>query len=698
MSKRQRNIYVILALLILSVLSACTVFVYECIDEISLDKYEKRSYVLYSDKGNVLAYTLSEDNSSLRFKTTKDDVSDLYLKMLIANEDKRFYSHIGVDPLSLCRAIFYNLKNQSVGSGASTLAMQVAKRLTGHKRTYFNKIKEMVQAIYLTLKYKREGILTLYLTLSPFGGNVEGVKAASLTWFNHLPNTLNPSEAALLTALPRAPELIRPDKNQKRALYYKNEVLKLANKANVITKEQLTLSLKETLPCRRYTISQNALTFGNYVFSLKKQDLNLKKSESTTASNNSNSLNSADKEIFSSLDDTLQIELNNLAEKFEHTADKNYVLSAIVLDVKTHQIKGVLGSSSNKKSSLCLPFRLRSPGSALKPFAYAYAMEKGLLHPNTILHDKQNLYGTWSPNNFSRKFTGEVTAKKALTYSLNLPALEVLNLVGANSFSKRLNLQEDLLKLRHNKSDLSIVLGSASINLYNLARLYAMLNEDGLMHEFTYQKNSNSNLNEYRIFAKDSARAVFDILKETPRPHLYPEQKQISYKTGTAYEFTDALAIGSLNNLTVAVSISSPYNIKGNTHYTGYDSATPFLFEILSKSKTSKLNKETLTSPLLSTEAPIALKELNLTRLSHSFNNEKKLEITFPSNGQTVSPDSLGKIHIKTKGQSGSLVITVNNEQFEQNYFEPKDEGFYSITVLDEKGQTDTSKFKVEFK
>lgn len=688
MSKHQRFTYAILALFILSVISASIGFVYMCIDEISLDMYENRSYVLYSDKGNVLAYTLSDDTSSLRFKTTKDDVSDLYLKMLIANEDKRFYSHFGVDPLSLLRASFNNLKNQSVGSGASTLAMQVAKRLTGHKRTYFNKVKEMVQAIYLTLKYKRDGILTLYLTLSPFGGNVEGVKAASLTWFNHLPNTLNPSEAALLTALPRAPELIRPDKNQKTALYYKNEVLKLANKANVITKEQLTLSLKETLPGKRYTFSQNALTFGNYLFNLKKHDPNFIKS---------NSLSTDDKEIFSSLDDSLQIALNNLAEKFEHTADKNYVLSALVLDVKTHKIKGVLGSSSNEKSSLCLPFRLRSPGSALKPFAYAYAMEKGLLHPNTILHDNKNLYGTWSPNNFSRKFTGEVTAKKALTYSLNLPALEVLNLVGVNRFSKKMNLQEDLLKLRHNKSDLSIILGSASISLYNLARLYAMLNEDGLMHEFTYQKDSNANLKAYRLLTKDSARATFEILKETPRPYLYPEHKQISYKTGTAYEFTDALAIGTLNNLTVAVSISSPYNIKGNTHYTGYDSAAPYLFEILSKSKNETLSKETLTSPLLSTDAPIALKELNLSNQSHSFNNEKKLEITFPSNGQTVSPDSLGKIHIKTKGQSGSLIITVNNEQFEQNYFEPKSEGFYSITVIDEKGQTDTSKFKVEF-
>ena len=342
--------------------------------------------------------------------------------MLIANEDKRFYSHFGVDPVSIVRAAFYNFKNQNVGSGASTLAMQVAKRLTGHKRTYINKVKEMVQAIYLTLKYKRDGILTLYLTLSPFGGNVEGVKAASLTWFNHLPNTLTPSEAALLTALPRAPEHIRPDKNPKSALYYKNEVLKLANKAFVITKEQLKLSLKEELPHKRFTIRQNALTFGNYVF-------NLKKSDPKTDFKEKDILHTDDKEIYSSLDDTVQEELNLSAAKFEQNSDPNYVLSAIVLDVKNHTIKGVLGSSSNKKTTVCLPFRLRSPGSSLKPFAYAFAMERGMLHPNTILHDNQNLYGTWSPNNFSRKFSGNISAKKALTYSLNLPALEVLNLV-----------------------------------------------------------------------------------------------------------------------------------------------------------------------------------------------------------------------------------------------------------------------------
>lgn len=405
-----------------------------------------------------------------------------------------------------------------------------------------------------------------------------------------------------------------------------------------------------------------------------------------------------DKEIFSSLDDTVQDELNLIAAKFEQNSDPNYVLSAIVLDIKSHTIKGVLGSSSNKKTTVCLPFRLRSPGSSLKPFAYAFAMEKGMLHPNTILHDNQNLYGTWSPNNFSRKFCGNISAKKALTYSLNLPALEVLNLVGANSFSKKFNLNEQLLKIRNNKSDLSIVLGSGIINLYNLARLYAMLNEDGLMHEFTYKNKSDINLQKYRLLTKDSARAVFEILKETPRPYLYPEQKLISYKTGTAYEFTDALAIGSLNNLTVAVSISSPYNIKGNTHYTGYDSASPYLFEILSKSKTEKLYKEDLNSPLLNNAPPTALKELNLTNQSHALNHEKKLEITFPTNGQTVSPDSHGKVYIKTKGQTGELIITVNNEQFEQHYFEPKSEGFYSITVIDEAGQTDTTKIKVEFR
>lgn len=692
MDKRnRRSLIYAMALLILCITGAIFVFVFSSINELSLSKFLDRSYVLYSDKGNVLAYTLSSDTSALRFKTTKDEVSKLYINMLIANEDKRFYSHFGVDPFSIVRAAFYNFRNQNVGSGASTLAMQVAKRLTGHKRTYINKVKEMVQAIYLTLKYKRDGILTLYLTLSPFGGNIEGVKAASLTWFNHLPNTLTPSEAALLTALPRAPEHIRPDKNPKSALYYKNEVLKLANRAFIITKEQLNLSLKEELPHKRFTIRQNALTFGNYVF-------NLKKSNTKTDFKELDILHTDDKEIFSSLDDTVQDELNLIAAKFEQNSDPNYVLSAIVLDVKSHTIKGVLGSSSNKKTTVCLPFRLRSPGSSLKPFAYAFAMEKGMLHPNTILHDNQNLYGTWSPNNFSRKFCGNISAKKALTYSLNLPALEVLNLVGANSFSKKFNLNEQLLKIRNNKSDLSIVLGSGIINLYNLARLYAMLNEDGLMHEFTYKNKSDINLQKYRLLTKDSARAVFEILKETPRPYLYPEQKLISYKTGTAYEFTDALAIGSLNNLTVAVSISSPYNIKGNTHYTGYDSASPYLFEILSKSKTEKLYKEDLNSPLLNNAPPTALKELNLTNQSHALNHEKKLEITFPTNGQTVSPDSHGKVYIKTKGQTGELIITVNNEQFEQHYFEPKSEGFYSITVIDEAGQTDTTKIKVEFR
>lgn len=692
MDKRnRRSLIYAMALLILCITGAIFVFVFSSINELSLSKFLDRSYVLYSDKGNVLAYTLSSDTSALRFKTTKDEVSKLYINMLIANEDKRFYSHFGVDPFSIVRAAFYNFRNQNVGSGASTLAMQVAKRLTGHKRTYINKVKEMVQAIYLTLKYKRDGILTLYLTLSPFGGNIEGVKAASLTWFNHLPNTLTPSEAALLTALPRAPEHIRPDKNPKSALYYKNEVLKLANRAFIITKEQLNLSLKEELPHKRFTIRQNALTFGNYVF-------NLKKSNTKTDFKELDILHTDDKEIFSSLDDTVQDELNLIAAKFEQNSDPNYVLSAIVLDVKSHTIKGVLGSSSNKKTTVCLPFRLRSPGSSLKPFAYAFAMEKGMLHPNTILHDNQNLYGTWSPNNFSRKFCGNISAKKALTYSLNLPALEVLNLVGANSFSKKFNLNEQLLKIRNNKSDLSIVLGSGIINLYNLARLYAMLNEDGLMHEFTYKNKSDINLQKYRLLTKDSARAVFEILKETPRPYLYPEQKLISYKTGTAYEFTDALAIGSLNNLTVAVSISSPYNIKGNTHYTGYDSASPYLFEILSKSKTEILYKEDLNSPLLNTAPPTALKELNLTNQSHALNHEKKLEITFPTNGQTVSPDSHGKVYIKTKGQTGELIITVNNEQFEQHYFEPKSEGFYSITVIDEAGQTDTTKIKVEFR
>ena len=248
------------ALTAMAVTAAVAVFSYNAISEIDLSKIERRSHVIYDVNGEVIAYTLSDDTDSYRFYTRISDVSPLYIEMLIANEDRRFYDHIGVDFSALLRALFKNISSNRITSGASTIAMQVAKITAGHERTYLNKLKEVVQAVYLTQKYGRDQILEWYMTVAPFGSNIEGVKAASLKWFGHLPDKLTPSEAAFLTALPRAPEHIRPDRNHKATLYYKNEVLRLSYEKGVISRDVWQASIQDDLPAKQFVIPMNSLT------------------------------------------------------------------------------------------------------------------------------------------------------------------------------------------------------------------------------------------------------------------------------------------------------------------------------------------------------------------------------------------------------------------------------------------------------
>ncbi|MBQ8706828.1 MAG: transglycosylase domain-containing protein [Succinivibrionaceae bacterium] len=543
-----------------ALLGAAVAFCNSCIEELDFSPLEQRSRVLYARDGSVAAYTLSSDTESYRFYTRIDDVSPLYLRMLLAGEDRNFFSHPGADFPSLLRAALVNLKNGRVISGGSTIAMQVAKRLTGHERTYYNKLKEIVQAVYLTRKYGRTKVLEWYLTLAPFGGNIEGVNAASLKWFGHPPRHLSPSEAALLTALPRAPEAIRPDRNRKSTLHYKNEALRLAYEKGVISAEVWQASLKDDPPHELHTIAQSARSCLGAYFSLPEfgnrsgsrpgnrgeslpddpdsnrgkagnapssagiedgrnaagetaaSSENLtsgsahdsKKSGSSGSISNSNSESGSDldrassvsdktsrtrpkvMDIQSALDPYIQRALQSEGEIFHAKHNDGAVLSAVALDSRTHQVVGILGSSDLRVSEMCLPFAQRSPGSALKPFAYGLAFQERRLHPATILHDDLRLFGSWSPLNFTRRFSGRVSAASALTRSLNLPALEVLELVGARRFYNFLNRFGQIVTARDDVTDYSLILGSVNISLYDLARLYAMLNEDGMLRDFSF--------------------------------------------------------------------------------------------------------------------------------------------------------------------------------------------------------------------
>lgn len=674
-------------------LSGAVFFCIWCIWELDFSLLENRSQVVYDAQGEILGFTLSRDNDSYRFLVTPEEVSPLYLKMLIASEDRRFYQHFGVDFLALPRALFNNISSGERTSGGSTLAMQVAKRLTGHERTYFNKLKEIVQASYLTLRYGRNQVLSWYLTLSPFGSNIEGIKAASLRWFGHLPNVLTPSEAALLTALPRAPEHIRPDRNPQAARYYKNQVLRLSYEQGVINRDLWEASLEDRFPDKLQPIVQKDRSFATY---LAQRDHR--------------------REIHTTVNKTVQTVLAEEASNFRQLHQDGAVLSVVVLDVKNHTMAGILGTSDEEKTQLCLPFALRSPGSALKPFAYGLAFQYGKIFPDTLLHDESRLFGSWQPENFSRTFSGKVPASLALATSLNLPALEVLNMVGTEQFAVWINQGNNRLITKNSIFDPSIILGSGSITLYDLAELYAMIHEDGMAYDFGMyepfvtgnnaeaavnireddQNEHNRDVKDLgegrRMLSPDSARAVFEILKMTARPSSALTMKDVSYKTGTSSRFTDALAVGSMGRYTVAVAIRFPDNRTGYYRYTGYVDAAPVLFSIFQRLQTRDFPKPELKSPLLDGSRPQALLEAGN---KESVLGRDELKIDFPGNGDTVLPDHAGRIFVNYRGGKGKIYLTVGDQQTEEQFFIPDHEGTYILSISDEYGHSDTTVFQV---
>ena len=233
-----------------------------------LSRFYDRSHSLYDKSGNIIYSSMNKDGYH-RILTTQSQVDPLYIKMLIASEDERFYSHPGVDVISIGRALWSNITSGSIVSGASTIAMQVCRMLEPKERSIWSKAKEALGALYLTHYYGRDQILSLYLTLAPFGGNIEGVNAASYIYFNHSPKNLTPAEAALLVALPRSPEVIRPDRHPKSARYYRNEVLKKAVTDKIIKQDILAFATKEPIPNVRHALPQDAYYLGQSIFTSK---------------------------------------------------------------------------------------------------------------------------------------------------------------------------------------------------------------------------------------------------------------------------------------------------------------------------------------------------------------------------------------------------------------------------------------------
>ncbi|MFZ2005701.1 MAG: penicillin-binding protein 1C, partial [Stellaceae bacterium] len=547
-------------------LMAIVVFGYFLLPSPSLDRGERLSTLVLARDGTILRGFLSADGK-WRLPTAPGEVDPLYRKMLIATEDRRFASHSGVDPLAVLRAAGQWIAHGHVVSGASTLTMQAVRLLERRPRTLVAKIVESGEALALERRLSKDDILGLYLTLAPFGGNLEGVRAASLAYFGKEPARLTAAEAALLVALPRSPERLRPDRHPLAARLARDAVLQRMASDGVISEQAYAEAAAEPVPHTRL-----ALPFHAQHLAKQLRD---------------DSPHSA--VLHTTIDPLLQRQVETLLKNEAGALDPQATLAAIVVDNRERRVVAYDGNavylSGARHGTIDMARAIRSPGSALKPFIYAMAFDRLIIHPETLLQDEARHFGDYTPGDFDGQFRGEVSARQALQYSLNVPAVEVLDRLGPARFTAALAAAGVTLKLPRFTPEpgLAVALGGDGISLYDLATLYVALSHNGAVAPLQTRPDQPPG-KETTIFGPVAAWYVDDILRNAPPPPgMLPatvrRSRQLAFKTGTSYGFRDAWAVGYDGEVTIAVWVGRPDGTP-MPGISGITTAAPVLFKI----------------------------------------------------------------------------------------------------------------------
>lgn len=464
-----------------------------------------------------------------KFSTPPRAVDPLMTRMLIAIEDHRFYRDPGFDPLAIARAAAQLLIAGHVVSGASTLTMQVARLLHPAPRTLPVKLRETLQALSLTEHYSKRRILGMWLSLAPFGGNIVGVEAASQLWFGKPPNSLSPAQAALLIALCRRPEALRPDRHPHAARTARNRVLVEAAADGVISPAQARLAETEPVPRRWHRLPRQS----------PQATIRMANGTRTT------------------LDGSLNAALAQLAQRLLAPMRARESLAILVVDARTRAIRAAwLGDFADpaRAGFLDLSHAIRSPGSALKPFLYGMAFADGLASPDTRLRDLPRDFAGYGPDDFTHRFMGTVTAATALRRSLNLPAVTLMQRVGPDRFASRLAAAGTPLRLPAGATpSLPLALGGAGISMRELAALYAALATNGEvepLHLIAGTRHAR-----IALLSPSVAREVAGVLT---RPLPGDTVSGIAWKTGTSAGNRDDWAVGFDRKHVVVVWVGRP--------------------------------------------------------------------------------------------------------------------------------------------
>jgi penicillin-binding protein 1C len=615
------------------------------------------------------------------------DVDPLYLAMLLAYEDKRFRSHPGVDPLAVARALVQMAANRRVISGASTITMQAARLLEPHPRTLGGKFVEMLRAVQLEWRLSKDDILSIYLTLAPFGGNLEGVRAASLAYFGKEPARLTPGEAALLVALPQSPTRLRPDRAPDAARSARDRILGVMASRGVLSavraaeaRDAPVIEQRRAMPFRAPHLARRlvAETPGVPV-------------HRTT------------------VDGGLQAEIETLAALEQGAMEARATMAVLVVENATRRVTAYVGSSdffdAARAGQVDMVRAVRSPGSALKPFIYGMAFDDMLIHPETIVVDQPTRFGDYRPANFRQVYRGEVTVREALQQSLNVPAVAVLERLGPVRFAARLGSAGVSLRFA-GRPGLPLALGGAGITLFDLVTLYAGLANGGEVAPLVMTLPVAGEAPEgRRIFGVVAAWYVTRILEDAPPPadFITPvhsrRPRSIAFKTGTSYGYRDAWAVGYDSGHTVGVWVGRPDGTPRPGHY-GRNTAAPLLFRVfaLLPDRGGRPVARPPEGVIVARNAklPGRLRRLVAGPAGLARAPGTPLAITFPPDGAVVelarSADGIAPLPLTAEGGTAPLAWLVNGRAVAATprrrsaYWQPDSEGFAHITVIDVDG------------
>ncbi len=534
------------------------------------DKIEY-STIITDNKGEVVNAYLTKDQK-WRMKTELDEISPILQKTIIAKEDKHFYSHPGVNPFAVTRAFFNNLFKMRRTSGASTVTMQVAKALEPGKRNIWSKLREMFRALQLELKYSKKEILQMYLNLVPYGGNIEGVKAASLLYFKKNPDHLSLAEIMALSIIPNRPTSLVIGKNNDLIIKERNKWLNKFAREKVFTVKEIEDALAEPLNATRGTVPHY----------LPHLSYKLKKSRKGDRHGDN---------IKTHIDLNTQLRTEKLVEDYTRTQRLRNIKNAavVIIDNKTHKIITYVGSSNfydtTDGGQVNGANAVRQPGSTLKPLLFAMCFDEGLLTPKTVMTDVAVNYQGYAPENYDEKFNGYVTVEKALEHSLNIPAVKGLKMLGHEKLIQKLsNCNFSQIQKDRQKLGLSLILGGCGTTLEELTGLFSSFANDGVYIAPSFTQDDTIH-NRVSVISPAANYMINEILSKINRPDFplnwtaTERMPKIAWKTGTSYGRKDAWSIGYNKKYTVGVWTGN-FSGVGAADLSGSNIATPLLFKI----------------------------------------------------------------------------------------------------------------------